>query len=63
MTKKEHIQYWLNQIPEDIDVVMILFNTKHYAHSLFWAHLVLEKLLNRNSSLEILMNYLMIENE
>ena len=45
MTKKEHIQYWLNQIPEDIDVVRILFNSKHYAHALFWAHLVLEKLL------------------
>ncbi len=45
MTKREHIQYWLNQIPEDIDVVTVLFNTKHYAHSLFWAHLVLEKLL------------------
>jgi HEPN domain-containing protein len=44
MTKKQHIDYWINTAEDDWITVEILFSTKRYTHCLFWAHLVLEKL-------------------
>ena len=44
MTKQQHIEYWINTAEDDWDSVDVLFNGKKYLQSLFWAHLVLEKL-------------------
>jgi len=43
MTKKEHIEYWLNSADEDWQTVEALFNAGRYVHSLFFGHLTLEK--------------------
>jgi len=44
MTKQQHIDYWINTAEKDWTSVDILFVGKQYLQSLFWAHLVLEKL-------------------
>ena len=44
MTKEEHINYWVDTAQKDWAAVESLFVTKNYLHSLFFAHLVLEKL-------------------
>jgi HEPN domain-containing protein len=44
MTKEQHIAHWINTAKEDWDTVEALLSGKRYMHSLFWAHLVLEKL-------------------
>ena len=43
MNKEEHILYWAKQVDEDFDCATVLYKANHYAQSLFWAHLVLEK--------------------
>jgi len=43
-TKEEHINYWLNQAEDDWEAVYTLFNGKKYLQSLFFAHLVIEKI-------------------
>jgi len=45
MTKEEHINYWTKQVTDDFDCANVLFKANHFAQSLFWAHLALEKLL------------------
>jgi len=44
MTKQQHIDYWINIAEKDWASVDVLFEGKQYLQSLFWAHLVLEKL-------------------
>jgi HEPN domain-containing protein len=44
MNKEEHILYWTNQVENDFDCSLVLYQSGHYAQSLFWAHLALEKL-------------------
>ena len=44
MTKQQHIDYWVKTAEKDWIAVQQLFDAKSYVHSLFWAHLVLEKL-------------------
>jgi HEPN domain-containing protein len=44
MRKEEHINYWTNQVDEDFDCANVLYLSNHFAQSLFWAHLALEKL-------------------
>ena len=44
MTKQQHIDYWINTAEKDWASVDVLFEGKQYLQSLFWAHLVLEKL-------------------
>jgi len=44
MTKKEHIQYWLQSAKEDADTMNYLFKGKRYVHALFFGHLYLEKI-------------------
>ena len=44
MTKEEHIQFWSKQVDADFDCANVLYLAGHFAQSLFWAHLVLEKL-------------------
>jgi len=44
MDKKEHVDYWVKQAQDDWITVEALFKAKRYIHSLFFAHLVLEKL-------------------
>ncbi len=45
MTKQEHIEYWKLAADKDWAVVLNLFEKANYPHALFFAHLVLEKLL------------------
>lgn len=44
MTKLEHIEYWAKQVADDFDCANVLYKANHFAQSLFWAHLALEKL-------------------
>jgi HEPN domain-containing protein len=44
VTKKEYITYWETTAKKDWRAVQNLFKSKDYVHSLFWSHLVLEKL-------------------
>jgi len=44
MTKEQHIEYWIDTARNDWLTVETLFETKHFLHCLFWAHLALEKL-------------------
>ncbi len=43
-TKAEHIAYWIEQANDDWSAVNTLFKGKNYLQSLFFAHLVIEKL-------------------
>lgn len=45
MTKQEYIAYWKTAAEKDWEVVQNLFDKANYPHALFFAHLVLEKLL------------------
>lgn len=45
MTKPEYIEYWKQSAEKDWEVVQNLFEKANYPHALFFAHLVLEKLL------------------
>ena len=42
--KEEHIKFWLDQADDDCEAVYTLFNGKKYLQSLFFAHLVIEKI-------------------
>ena len=44
MTKEDHVNYWIDTAQKDWAAVESLFDSKNYLHSLFFAHLVLEKL-------------------
>jgi HEPN domain-containing protein len=43
-TKKEHIDFWLAQADDDWTAVDTLFKGRNYLQSLFFAHLVIEKI-------------------
>lgn len=43
-TKEEYIEFWIEQANEDWNAVNTLFNGKNYLQSLFFSHLVIEKL-------------------
>ena len=43
-TKEQHIEFWILQAEDDWKAVFSLFNGKNYLQSLFFAHLVIEKL-------------------
>lgn len=45
LTKQEHITFWKNTAAKDWKAVNDLLKSKNYVHSLFWSHLVLEKLI------------------
>jgi HEPN domain-containing protein len=45
LTKQEHIKYWVETAEKDWDAVQGMYEVKTYLHALFFAHLVLEKLL------------------
>jgi len=45
MEKKEIVQYWLQSAIRDWEVARDLVKTERYMHALFFAHLVVEKLL------------------
>lgn len=45
MSKEEYIKYWKLSAEKDWIVVQNLFDKANYPHALFFAHLVLEKLL------------------
>jgi len=44
MTKQDYINFWLEQAEDDWVAVDSLFKGKNYLQSLFFAHLVIEKL-------------------
>lgn len=43
-TKKQHIEFWVEQADDDWKAVYTLLNGGNYLQSLFFAHLVIEKL-------------------
>lgn len=43
-TKEEYIEFWIEQANDDWNAVNTLFNGKNYLQSLFFSHLVIEKL-------------------
>jgi HEPN domain-containing protein len=43
-TKKQHIDFWVEQAEDDWKAVYTLLNGGNYLQSLFFAHLVIEKL-------------------
>ncbi len=43
-TKNEHIDFWLIQADDDWTAVYTLFKGRNYLQSLFFAHLVIEKI-------------------
>ncbi len=43
-TKEQYIKFWVDQAEDDWKAVQTLFNGKNYLQSLFFAHLVVEKL-------------------
>jgi len=45
MTIGEHIDYWIKSSNDDFEVFNVLINSKKYLHAMFFAHLILEKLL------------------
>jgi HEPN domain-containing protein len=45
MNKLQHIEYWKDTAAKDWTAVQHMFKSKDYVHALFFAHLVLEKLL------------------
>ncbi|NUQ22558.1 MAG: HEPN domain-containing protein [Saprospiraceae bacterium] len=57
MTKQEYIEYWKAVSEKDWTAAMHLYESGDYLHSLFFAHLVLEKLLKacwvKDNSLDI----------
>lgn len=44
MTKEDHIRFWVEQADDDWTAVDTLLKGKKYLHSLFFAHLVIEKI-------------------
>lgn len=45
MNKQEHINFWIESAERDWGTVQKMYSVKEYLPSLFWTHLVLEKLL------------------
>ena len=43
-TKNEHIEFWLSQAEDDCTAVDTLYKGKNYLQSLFFAHIVIEKI-------------------
>lgn len=43
-TKDDYISYWIEQANDDWTAVNTLFNGRNFLQSLFFAHLVIEKL-------------------
>jgi len=43
-TKKEHIDFWLDQADDDWTAVNTLYKGRNYLQALFFAHLVIEKI-------------------
>lgn len=43
-TKKEHIVFWITQAEDDWSAVHTLFQGRNYLQSLFFTHLVIEKI-------------------
>jgi HEPN domain-containing protein len=43
-SKEEHIRFWINQAEDDWQAVGTLFRGRNFLQSLFFAHLVIEKL-------------------
>ena len=45
ITNKQLINYWLKTAEHDYDTMLALFKSKRYSDSLFFGHIVLEKIL------------------
>ena len=44
LTKEEHIKYWVDSADEDLQAIQKMYKSGVYLHTLFFAHLHLEKL-------------------
>ncbi len=42
---RDIIDYWIKTAEHDFDTMLVLFKTKRYSDSLFFGHIVLEKIL------------------
>ena len=45
MTKQDHINYWIEAANRDWEAIQAMYDAKTFVYALFFAHLVLEKLL------------------
>jgi HEPN domain-containing protein len=45
MNKNEHINYWTKSSEDDWTTAITLFESKRFLHSLFFAHLSIEKII------------------
>jgi len=45
MNKDEHIDYWLRGAQDNLEAVLLIYNSKRYDWALYIAHLSIEKLL------------------
>jgi len=45
MNKNEHINYWVKTFDDDWTTAIALLESKRYLHSLFFAHLSIEKII------------------
>lgn len=43
-SKQDHIKYWIEQADDDLEAVETLYAGKKYLQSLFFSHLVIEKI-------------------
>ena len=55
-SKQEHINYWVEQADDDWGAVETLFIGKKYLQSLFFAHLVIEKICNKEFTKKMIDN-------
>lgn len=53
MDVSEQVKYWTNGAEEDFAAAQSLLEKGHYRHSLFFAHLALEKMLKAHVTLKI----------
>jgi len=44
MNSEQLVAYWVNSANEDFISMNVLFKKKRYVHSLFWGHLMIEKM-------------------
>jgi len=52
MDIKEHVLYWKNSSQEDLDAAGSLLEKKHLRHSMFFAHLALEKAIKAHVTIK-----------
>lgn len=52
ITIEEQVKYWTNSAERDFETMKVLLNSKRYPESLFFGHVVLEKMLKAFVTME-----------